>query len=97
MMYAFRLISIPAFSFTEFVTLQSKMFKSLQRQAARKIRSRPCHALPPCRAYAAPASEPFDWKDPLRAANSFTEEEVQIAETAEAYCQEQMAPRVLGP
>lgn len=41
-------------------------------------------------------SEPFDWQDPLRAAHGFTEEEIQIAETAEAYCQERMAPRVLG-
>ena len=47
------------------------------------------------RSYAS-AQEPFDWKDPLKASNLFTEEEVAIAETAETYCQEQMAPRVLG-
>ena len=38
----------------------------------------------------------FDWKDPLNAANLFTEEELAIAETAESYCQERMLPRVLG-
>lgn len=43
-----------------------------------------------------PITEPFDWRDPLRANNLFTEEELAIAETAEAYCQERMAPRVLG-
>ncbi|KAF2819755.1 glutaryl-CoA dehydrogenase-like protein [Ophiobolus disseminans] len=38
---------------------------------------------------------PFDWADPLNAKNLFTEEEIAISETAEAYCQERMLPRVL--
>lgn len=38
----------------------------------------------------------FDWQDPLNAASLFTEEEQAISETAEAYCQERMLPRVLG-
>ncbi|PSN64341.1 glutaryl-CoA dehydrogenase-like protein [Corynespora cassiicola Philippines] len=37
----------------------------------------------------------FDWKDPLGANNLFTDEEQAISETAEAYCQERMLPRVL--
>ena len=39
---------------------------------------------------------PFDWRDPLASANLFTEEELAIAETAKAYCQERMLPRILG-
>lgn len=39
---------------------------------------------------------PFDWTDPLNAKSLFTEEEAAISETAEAYCQERMLPRVLG-
>lgn len=39
---------------------------------------------------------PFDWQDPLGANNLLTEEELAISETAEAYCQERMLPRVLG-
>ena len=42
------------------------------------------------------ATATFDWKDPLGSSNLYTEEEQAIAETAEAYCQEQMLPRVLG-
>ena len=38
----------------------------------------------------------FDWKDPLGVDNLLTEEETAIAETAEAYCQERLLPRVLG-
>jgi glutaryl-CoA dehydrogenase len=38
----------------------------------------------------------FDWTDPLDAKSLFTEEEIAISETAEAYCQERMLPRVLG-
>ena len=39
--------------------------------------------------------QPFNWEDPLNAASLFTEEELAISETAEAYCQERMLPRVL--
>lgn len=38
----------------------------------------------------------FDWKDPLANSTLFTDEEQAIAETAEAYCQENLLPRVLG-
>jgi glutaryl-CoA dehydrogenase len=38
----------------------------------------------------------FDWTDPLNAKSLFTDEEAAISETAEAYCQERMLPRVLG-
>jgi glutaryl-CoA dehydrogenase len=38
----------------------------------------------------------FNWEDPLNAASLFTEDELAIQETARAYCQEQMLPRVLG-
>ena len=72
------------------------MFQPLPRLAARQLSRRTRHVFQPRRGYAMEKSEPFDWKDPLRAANNFTEEELQISETAEAYCQERMAPRVLG-
>ncbi|KAF2268429.1 glutaryl-CoA dehydrogenase-like protein [Lojkania enalia] len=38
---------------------------------------------------------PFDWKDPLGSHNLYSEDELAIAETAEAYCQERLLPRVL--
>ncbi|KAI9722867.1 MAG: hypothetical protein M1828_004433 [Chrysothrix sp. TS-e1954] len=69
------------------------MLKPVQRQAARHLsRGFPNGVLR--RTYAVPA-EPFDWKDPLKSSSLFTEEEMQIAETAESYCQERMLPRVL--
>lgn len=70
------------------------MFKSVACQTARQLGSRgPAASI--ARRYAhSPAA--FDWKDPLGAANMFTEEELAIAETAESYCQERMLPRVLG-
>lgn len=40
--------------------------------------------------------QPFDWQDPLNVKSLLTEEEIAISETAEAYCQERMLPRVLG-
>ncbi|CAG8975580.1 hypothetical protein HYALB_00005648 [Hymenoscyphus albidus] len=44
----------------------------------------------------APAPTPaFNWEDPLNARNLLTEEEISISETAEAYCQERILPRVL--
>ncbi|KAI9676835.1 MAG: hypothetical protein M1817_006674 [Caeruleum heppii] len=41
------------------------------------------------------APVPFKWDDPLNHSNLFTEEEVAIQETAHAYCQERLLPRVL--
>lgn len=75
------------------------MFKSVQTQAVRQLRQcvqKPLAARTYASASNAPAPLQFDWKDPLTAANLFTEEELAIAETAESYCQERMLPRVLG-
>jgi len=47
------------------------------------------------RSYASIDAQPFDWEDPLGSQNLFTEEEIAIRDTAEAYCQERMLPRVL--
>ena len=38
----------------------------------------------------------LNWEDPLDSASLFHEEERAIQETARAYCQEQLLPRVLG-
>ncbi|KIW05525.1 uncharacterized protein PV09_03406 [Verruconis gallopava] len=54
------------------------------RNAFRTSRARSLHA---------PAA--FNWKDPLGASNMYTEDELAIAETAEAYCQDRLLPRVL--
>jgi glutaryl-CoA dehydrogenase len=48
------------------------------------------------RGLATAGASPFDWQDPLRWQTLLTEEEVAISETAEAYCQEKLQPRVLG-
>ena len=45
--------------------------------------------------YASSASHPFDWEDPLAAKTLFTEEELAIWGTTQAYCQERLAPRVI--
>ena len=67
------------------------MFKPIVRNAAKQI-IRPATT----RSYAALATpQKFDWQDPLNAKALFTEEEIAISETAEAYCQERMLPRVL--
>jgi len=70
------------------------MYRPLLRNTARQLRpsAKPLAA----RGYAEHATpQPFDWTDPLNAKNLLTEEEIAIAETAEAYCQERMLPRVL--
>ena len=38
----------------------------------------------------------FDWEDPLSSKTLFTPEEQDIQESARAYCQERLLPRVLG-
>lgn len=38
----------------------------------------------------------FDWEDPLASKSLFSEEETGIQETARAYCQEKLLPRILG-
>ncbi|KAH7118809.1 glutaryl-CoA dehydrogenase-like protein [Dendryphion nanum] len=69
------------------------MFKPVSRLAARQLSSTGRLAVLGRRHLHAPVS--FDWKDPLGASNTFSEEELAIAETAESYCQERMLPRVL--
>ena len=71
------------------------MFKySLQRSKGLVWSSANSIAL---RAYSVHATpQPFNWEDPLGSQNLLTEEEIAIQETAEAYCQERMLPRVLG-
>jgi hypothetical protein len=67
------------------------MFRPAVRSVARQT-ARPAAT----RSYAAHATpQKFDWQDPLNAKTLFTEEEIAISETAEAYCQERMLPRVL--
>ena len=72
------------------------MYKPLIRQAGKQLRAsaRPIAG----RGYASmnATPQPFNWQDPLAAQTLFTEEEIAISETAEAYCQERMLPRVLG-
>ncbi|KAH9222350.1 acyl-CoA dehydrogenase/oxidase [Leptodontidium sp. 2 PMI_412] len=76
------------------------MYRSLIRSTvSRQLTTAAAAAARPvvaARSYAAHATpQPFDWQDPLNAASLFTEEELAISETAEAYCQERMLPRVL--
>ncbi|KAF2457511.1 glutaryl-CoA dehydrogenase-like protein [Lineolata rhizophorae] len=73
------------------------MFRPLSRQCAiamRRMAPGPARAAGIwCRREHTQAS--FDWKDPLNASTTFTDEELAIAETAESYCQERLLPRVL--
>ncbi len=71
------------------------MYRSVIRNFARPFTTsaRPVAV----RGYAAHATpQPFDWQDPLNSKSLLTEDEIAISETAEAYCQERMLPRVLG-
>jgi len=79
------------------------MLRLISRHAAQQLKqTRPrsllnASATTRCYATAHRDTTPFDWKDPLGAhKNLFTEEELDIAETAESYCQERLLPRVLG-
>jgi glutaryl-CoA dehydrogenase len=70
------------------------MYKPLLRTVAKQssFATRPVAS----RNYAAHATpQPFNWEDPLNAQSLLTEDEIAISETAEAYCQERMLPRVL--
>jgi len=69
------------------------MFRPVCRHAARQFNA-PARSVIGKRSLHAPVA--FDWTDPLDAKSLFTEEELAISETAEAYCQERMLPRVLG-
>lgn len=68
------------------------MNRSLLRAAARSIQAGPTSVAG--RRYA--SSAVFNWEDPLAAAELFTEEELAIQDTARQYCQDKLAPRVLG-
>ena len=70
------------------------MFKSIARRSTQQLTQQAQAAALGRRHAHAPQT--FDWRDPLGANNLFTEEELAISETAEAYCQERMLPRVLG-
>jgi hypothetical protein len=72
------------------------MYRSLLRaRTTRHVLSTTlsCRASGMIAAHATPP--PFDWRDPLNSARLFTDDELAIAETAEAYCQERMLPRIL--
>ncbi|KAH7091086.1 glutaryl-CoA dehydrogenase-like protein [Paraphoma chrysanthemicola] len=69
------------------------MLRPLCRYAARQLTPATRSVVVGKRFMHTPVS--FDWTDPLNAKNLFTEEETAISETAEAYCQERMLPRVL--
>src|ERR1700739_4368678 len=43
----------------------------------------------------APADTDFDWTDPLRLDEALSEEERMVRDSARAYCQEKLFPRVL--
>lgn len=47
------------------------------------------------RGFASAPGNLFNWEDPLGAKNLLTDEELAIGDTAERYCQERLAPRVL--
>lgn len=64
------------------------MFRPFLRSCAR-------HAVPLRPALPSRSFATFNWEDPLASKNLLTEEESAIRETAERYCQEQLAPRVL--
>lgn len=68
------------------------------RPALRTFTRRAAPALRPsaARCFASASGPAFNWEDPLNATALLTDEELAIAETAERYCQERMAPRVLG-
>ncbi|KAL9627811.1 MAG: hypothetical protein Q9164_007483, partial [Protoblastenia rupestris] len=66
------------------------MFKSVIRRQL--TNSAKCPAITKRHAH---TPVPFNWEDPLHSASLFTEEEIAIQDTARAYCQERMLPRVL--
>lgn len=68
------------------------MFRPVLRTCARSAAQlRPMAA----RSFASAPTNTFNWEDPLYSKNLLTEEELAIGETAERYCQERLAPRIL--
>ncbi|CAM1509116.1 Fc.00g028550.m01.CDS01 [Cosmosporella sp. VM-42] len=68
------------------------MFRPILRTCTRTIAPLRIGAV---RTFASGSGPVFDWEDPLASKNILTEEELAISETAERYCQERLAPRVL--
>lgn len=69
------------------------MFRPVLRTCTRSIASlRPGVAR---RFASATSNAVFNWEDPLASRNLLTEDELAISDTAEKYCQEHLAPRVL--
>lgn len=68
------------------------MYKSIIRISSRSLAT---GWLAAPRRYASSASPPFDWEDPLAAKSLFTAEELAIGDTAQAYCQDRLAPRII--
>ncbi|KAF4126117.1 glutaryl-CoA dehydrogenase [Geosmithia morbida] len=73
------------------------MFRVALRSCARHaVQRRPAVVMSASRSYTSSSPGPaFNWEDPLAFNSLLTEEEVAISETAERYCQEHLAPRVL--
>jgi len=71
------------------------MFRTIVKHGTKQLRSSASSIA--VRGYAVHATpQAFNWEDPLDSQSLLTEEEIAIQETAEAYCQERMLPRVLG-
>ena len=67
----------------------------MQRATASLLRRRPSAPLPrPSFARGFAALAPLDFRDPLQLDTEFTEEERMIRDTAAAYCQSTLLPRV---
>jgi len=72
------------------------MFRPICRQASRQASFSTRQPLVPLHVRRlASSTSTFNWEDPLLSQNLFTEEEIDIAQTAESYCQEKLQPRVL--
>lgn len=71
------------------------MFRPLLRNVARQSAATLARPVA-TRELASNATLPtFNWEDPLNVQSQLTEEELAISETAEAYCQQRILPRVL--
>lgn len=66
-------------------TLRSTLRTALARRPADVAGRRSAHS-----------AASFKWTDPLDAESLYTADELAIQDTARRYCQEQLAPRVLG-
>ncbi|KFH48179.1 Glutaryl-CoA dehydrogenase-like protein [Hapsidospora chrysogenum ATCC 11550] len=71
------------------------MFPPVLKMCARNAAAAPLRAVAVRGFASASPGNAFNWEDPLGSKNLLTEEELAIGETAERYCQERLAPRVL--